>query len=355
MLVPATTSTSAPETPAVTSELIPPEQESDLQTIGKKRGKKRKGKARGGKPRSTPQKPSKWADRCMYAELLEMPDESETFHGDGVPDDLETGWVALAPVPTGKRCLAVTHATAGIAGVVPNTTIRSRVLGKPLLKPFPSSLPPNTVLDCILDENWRFNGIVHVLDVLTWKGQDIADCETPFRLWWRDTRLSELPSFPPSFEATTTQPSSSSETSQFQFAHPVTFMPIPYHTNISLSRFVNELIPLTRVSRHLPVQIPITNPSSGMDLDIPSTELQTVSVEVKSDGILLYVSQATYEPGTSPLSTWIPIRAYTEWKDKDKMEDTTEGPLDKFERLIRKRLSRSPGHHASEPVEIEMN
>jgi snurportin-1 len=65
--------------------------------------------------------------------------------------------------------------------IAPNTTLRSRVLGKMLLPRFPSSLPPLTVLDCILDVNWKDNGIIHVLDVLKWKGQDVCDCETPFR------------------------------------------------------------------------------------------------------------------------------------------------------------------------------
>jgi len=37
------------------------------------------------------------------------------------------------------------------------------------------------VLDCILDQNWKENGILHVLDVIKWKGQDIADCESSFR------------------------------------------------------------------------------------------------------------------------------------------------------------------------------
>lgn len=46
---------------------------------------------------------------------------------------------------------------------------------------FPSNLPALTVLDCILDANWRQNGILHVLDVIKWKGQDVADCETAFR------------------------------------------------------------------------------------------------------------------------------------------------------------------------------
>ena len=56
----------------------------------------------------------------MYAELLEMREEArwlskdgthavEDMAEDGVPGDLETHWVALAPVPKGKRCLAITQ------------------------------------------------------------------------------------------------------------------------------------------------------------------------------------------------------------------------------------------------------
>lgn len=63
------------------------------------------------------------------------------------------------------------------------------------MKPFPSPLPPHTVLDCILDDNWHDNGILHVLDVLKWKGQDIADCETPFRYRPKFTSHSPLPRF----------------------------------------------------------------------------------------------------------------------------------------------------------------
>jgi snurportin-1 len=78
-------------------------------------------------------KASKWADRCMYAELLEMCTDEPWSRGDiddaygntfedyervdGLPRDLETGWVAVAPVPVGKRCLAVTQQSAGVAGV----------------------------------------------------------------------------------------------------------------------------------------------------------------------------------------------------------------------------------------------
>jgi len=79
---------------------------------------------------------------------------------------------------------ALTYLNAAFAHgdrTVPNTVLRSRLVGKHLLPAFPSILPQNTILDCILDQNWTQNGILHVLDVIKWKGQDIGDCETSFR------------------------------------------------------------------------------------------------------------------------------------------------------------------------------
>ena len=76
---------------------------------------KRKGKKKGTKP--SDKKTSPWANKCMYAELLEM-QETDLWTGgdDGLPNDLETGWVALAPVPVGKRCLAISHQGGGTIG-----------------------------------------------------------------------------------------------------------------------------------------------------------------------------------------------------------------------------------------------
>lgn len=69
-----------------------------------------------------------------------------------------------------------------------------------------------------------------------------------------------------------------------------------------------------------------------------------VDVDIRPDGLLLYVAQASYEPGTSPLSTWVPIVAYdagqyavmdvgasaaTVSASKDR-----EGPLALFERYV---------------------
>ena len=90
---------------------------------GKRKGKKRASDAagnsqgtHGSNPRKGPVKPNKWADKCMYAELLEM-DDTFGAPADGVPDAIESAFVAVTPVPVGKRCLAVTHQTCGIAGI----------------------------------------------------------------------------------------------------------------------------------------------------------------------------------------------------------------------------------------------
>jgi snurportin-1 len=74
----------------------------------------------------------RYANICMFAELLELRDDDiTTWSGDDMsmdaysslsatasdqrrtlPPDLETGWVALAPIPVGKRCLAVSQQSA---------------------------------------------------------------------------------------------------------------------------------------------------------------------------------------------------------------------------------------------------
>ncbi|THU97476.1 hypothetical protein K435DRAFT_838622 [Dendrothele bispora CBS 962.96] len=323
--------------------------------------KKKKGKKRRVRDRKDQDKPNEWADKCMYAELLEM-NEDDPFAmsadgsgSDGLPDDLETAWIAVAPVPVGKRCLAITRDSSGYNGVEPNTTLRSRLLGKPLLPWFPSTLPPNTVLDCILDENWRDTGVLHILDVLKWKGQDIADCETPFRFWWRDTRIRELsPISPPSQAGPSTQES-------YRFPYPTTLLPIPYHTDTSLQNLLSQIIPVARAARPLLLQIPFSLPGSSDTMQIetspssshlptgtriPNLTLLPMAFEMLSDGLLLYVSEATYESGTSPLSSWIPLKnydaaqAYNQHGIAEAMAPDEDTPMNKFERLVRLRMER---------------
>ncbi|KAJ7636999.1 hypothetical protein FB45DRAFT_907973 [Roridomyces roridus] len=299
---------------------IHPETASSPPTKDGSSRKKRKQKAK------KPPAKNKWADQCMYAEMLEM---SETGPQDGLPEDLETAWVAVAPVPVGKRCLAVTDQNSG-PGHVSNTSLRSRKQGKFLMPRFASILPPSSVLDCILDDNWRENGILHVLDVLKWKGQDIMDCEAPFRFWWRDTRLAELPVSPP--------PSKSGDdgSNVYRFPHPSRFFAIPHHTDTSLPSLLSRIIPLARTTRSITVDVPnINTESDAMAVD-QMVAMQQQTAEIRADGLLLYVSEASYETGPSPLSSWVPIANY---ESSDIMVDVSaDGPLNVFQRLIEHRI-----------------
>jgi snurportin-1 len=69
-------------------------------------------------------------------------------------------------------------------------------------------------------------------------------------------------------------------------------------------------------------------------MDIESSQFtgpasRTTQAEIKPDGLLLYVAQAIYEPGTSPLSSWVPLAVPT----TDEMADIKQSsPLDVFER-----------------------
>ena len=75
-----------------------------------------------------------------------------------------------------------------------------------------------------------------------------------------------------------------------------------------------------------------------MELDRPVVQLRVVQAEVRSDGLLLYVSQASYEPGTSPLSTWVPLRAYQTREEQERGISAPESPLNVFERYVWQRF-----------------
>lgn len=110
-------STDPPAPPAAGEHTGAPTQPHTTSGKGKRKNK-RKGKGKqSAREHVGPAVPGKWGDKCMYAELLEMNEEFNSMKGDGIPDDIESGWVAVAPVPVGKRCLAITHASSGIAGI----------------------------------------------------------------------------------------------------------------------------------------------------------------------------------------------------------------------------------------------
>lgn len=102
---------------------------------------KKRWKKRNKKKSKNNNKPSKWADQCMYAELLEMASDDPYWSANGsnedhdpLPNDLESGWVAVAPVPVGKRCLVVTHQAAGRGGTGGFLLLNQPAPGSPQLK-----------------------------------------------------------------------------------------------------------------------------------------------------------------------------------------------------------------------------
>ena len=71
------------------------------------------------------------------------------------------------------------------------------------------------------------------------------------------------------------------------------------------------------------------------------TKQQDIESRIGSDGILLYVAEATYESGESPLSVWVPRVPFEEPDyshahegERRKDEEPRESPLDVFERYV---------------------
>ncbi|KAG8798636.1 hypothetical protein FRC17_007369 [Serendipita sp. 399] len=245
-------------------------------------------------------RPSKWANVLMYAEILEMQGE-----GSVLPDDFGTAWMAVAPVPRGKRCLLIAYKHYGQEGSY--VALRSRLKGNQFMT-FASPLPTDTILDCILDEHWRSNGILHVLDVLRWKSQDYTQCEASFRFWWRDVKLQEL---------SKALPPNSSSSRPPVFAHPYTLQPIPYFPNLQdPTLLISTILPLAR---------------DGISLTVPLAPSPDISddnqlvTHCQSDGVLFYVSESSYEAGSSLLSAWVPLHP---------MNEGEESPLEQFSRHV---------------------
>jgi len=118
---------------------------------------------------------------------------------------------------------------------------------------------------------------------------------------------------------TAVQPNGEGATTSFTaFPYPMTFVPIPYHSDMSLPNLSSAIIPMARSPRTISIipRHPSTSSVAGSEMQVDrklsagtgGAGLHRIEVQVQSEGLLLYLSQATYEPGTSPLSTWVPIQ-----------------------------------------------
>lgn len=169
------------------------------------------------------------------------------------------------------------------------------------------------------------------------------------RFWWRDTRLAELPKFAPPSTAFlfTTSPEAQQSVSQpstYNFQYPTSFIPIPYHMDTTLPVLHSHIVPLARSTRELLVDIPTSIPfqcpassDSAMSIDFGADHSRpaTLPVHLISDGLLLYVSHASYEEGISPLSCWIPARPVTIPGEHETCDmEQKNSPLDLFQRYV---------------------
>lgn len=119
------------------------------------------------------------------------------------------------------------------------------------------------------------------------------------RFWWRDARLSEIPHS--HLSAIITSPST-----QPTFAYPTTFLPIPYHTPpISLSTYISTIIPSARVTRQVELSLPTAAADDGtMQVDGKAAQDIKITVSIRSDGMLMYVSEASYQPVSAFCYAW---------------------------------------------------
>lgn len=152
--------------------------------------------------------------------------------------------------------------------------------------------------------------------------------------------MSELPPpRPPTTSAPPTDLQASIQESnespfEYRFPYPATFLKIPYYTNTTFAQFVSTIIPRARSSYRAQVSIPAEphDEMEAMDIESPQFTgpvLRHVQTEIKPDGLLLYIAQAIYEPGTSPLSSWVPLTAPVT-NEMTSVEQSS--PLDVFER-----------------------
>jgi snurportin-1 len=176
---------------------------------------------------------------------------------------------------------------------------------------------------------------------------------------------------------------SSLNAQRYHFPYPTTFLPVPYHADTSLAALNNHIIPSAKAWRLIDLHIPSSGAHSGaavfstgstpafreedegeMEIETgpssneprilsqPQTTSQLPAISqapvlaptarVQPDGLLLYVAEASYEPGTSPLSSWVPISldavAHGEKGEVGQAigsgERQQEGPLEIFQRCV---------------------
>jgi snurportin-1 len=149
--------------------------------------------------------------------------------------------------------------------------------------------------------------------------------------------LSELPPPRPA-------PAADTDKGTARFAYPCTFLPVAYNTDTSLPTLLSQVIPAARESYDVRITLP---PADTDAMAVDAGEPVRAEARLRSDGLLLYVAAAIYEPGTSPLSLWVPNVAWRPLArdEGSRMDEDAPAPMDLFERCVS--TTGEPSAHAN--------
>ncbi|KAF2068143.1 hypothetical protein CYY_010531 [Polysphondylium violaceum] len=109
-----------------------------------------------------------------------------------IPSNFQDEWECVL-VPNGIRCLVITNHNKTIVrssdGQIFNTFQSMLPFGSETSREG-GTTPSNQhcILDCVYDSDKQN---YYVLDILSWKGYMLMDCDTEFRFFWKKTKLME--------------------------------------------------------------------------------------------------------------------------------------------------------------------
>jgi hypothetical protein len=120
------------------------------------------------------------AEWMLDAPSFKPPTSEENILTDYAYDNEQEGWYII-PRPEGKQCYIETSLDSNYStSKYPNNNV---------ITSFRSSLPKNTIIECIYDED---NHIYYAIDVIRWKSVSMLETTCEFRFYWLRSKWNEL-------------------------------------------------------------------------------------------------------------------------------------------------------------------
>ncbi|KAL6040761.1 Snurportin-1 [Balamuthia mandrillaris] len=217
-----------------------------------------------------------YRDQLMLPEpMLDIPEDLALIQQKEGGTMVESRWFAVPYPIGGKRCLVISS-NGKTTAYLRNGSVFNR---------FSSNLPAGggtssgrsnggggggwrklhnyCILDCVFEEG---KGIYYVLDVVCWKGHLYYDCDTSFRVYWRNTKLME----------------DAEHATRRMEQNPFPFVPMPFYDCCD------------------PHSIAVAAAKA-------EGEEQQTAVTFQREALLFYHKDSHYSFGATPLLTYLPI------------------------------------------------